>query len=312
MTHEPARILAVDDEPINLALLSETLGSRYEVHTATSGTKALELARENPPDLLLLDVVMPEMDGYETLTRWKADERTRDIPVIFVTGRNAASDQIQGLSAGAVDYITKPFEMPVVLARMETHLTLKRKSDLLSKLASLDTLTEIGNRRSFDDCLRREWRRCLRAKESLSVGMIDIDGFKLFNDTYGHGAGDTCLREVAQALLTGLRREGDHVARYGGEEFAVILPVTPLEGAVTVAESLRTRVEALAIDHRTSPTGNIVTISVGVADAMPTSDLEPAALVAAADRELYRAKRAGRNRVCHASLVIANPAPATL
>jgi len=301
-SHSTDRVLIVDDEPINLALLTETLGKRYDIRTATSGAAALELARETPPDLLLLDVVMPEMDGYEVLERFKAEEKTRDVPVIFVTGRGAASDQIQGLSAGAVDYITKPFEMPIVVARVETHLALKRKSDLLSRLASIDTLTEIGNRRRFDDLIHREWRRCLRGREHLSLAMVDIDGFKLFNDAYGHAEGDTCLRKVAQALDGAVRRGEDHVARYGGEEFAIILPATACGGALVVSEKLRMAVAALQIPHHPSPSGDHVTVSVGVATTMPSTEECVQSLIEAADKELYRAKADGRNRVSQSTL----------
>ncbi len=295
-TQQVATILIVDDEPINLAILTETLKARYEIRTASSGSIALERALHDPPDLVLLDVVMPDMDGYEVLRQWKANARTRDVPVIFVTGQGAASDQIHGLSAGAVDYITKPFEMPIVVARVETHLALKRKSDLLNYLVSIDPLTEIGNRRRFDDYLRLEWRRCQRNQQSLSIAMIDIDGFKKFNDTYGHAAGDECLRRVARQLAGAVRRGEDCVARYGGEEFGCVLPGTNLDGGIVVAETLRSGVDALAIPHRTSDVADHVTVSVGVASAV--ADGEPVErLVDAADRELYEAKRRGRNRV---------------
>lgn len=296
-TRNMDKILIVDDEPINLALLSATLGGHYDISTAASGAVALDRAAADPPDLLLLDVVMPDLDGYEVLRRWREDERTRDIPVIFVTGRGAASDQIQGLSAGAVDYITKPFEMPIVLARVETHLELKRKSDLLKQLASVDPLTEIGNRRQLDDCLHREWRAASRRQHELALVMIDIDQFKLFNDTYGHSAGDRCLRRVAQAISSSVRRGEDYLARFGGEEFAVVLPGTNEEGALVVAEKVRSSVEALAIPHSASSVSSQVTVSVGVAVTVPQRGDSIESLIEAADRQLYRAKDGGRNRV---------------
>ena len=225
-TKKADSILIVDDESINLEILAANLAPRYQVRTYTDGAAAIEHAQQTPPDLLLLDVVMPDVDGYEVLRRFKDHPSTRNVPVIFVTGRGAAKEQLRGLSAGAVDYITKPFEMPIVLARVETQLALKRKSDLLERLASIDPITEISNRRQFDDVISREWSRCARGEQSLSLMMIDIDDFKAFNDRYGHPAGDACLRQVAERMATEVNRGEDFIARYGGEEFAVVLPGT--------------------------------------------------------------------------------------
>lgn len=294
----PDTVFVVDNEPINLALLSANLEKRYNVLSYSRGAAALEAGRREPPDLMLLDVVMPEMNGYEVLRAWKQCEETKDVPVIFVTGRGAVEEQTRGLIAGAVDYITKPFQMPLVLARAETHLKLKRKSDLLDRLASIDALTEIGNRRRFEDVIDREWRRAARQQHWLSLAMLDVDVFKLFNDKYGHAAGDECLRRVAGALETTVRRGEDFVARYGGEEFAIVLPGTDLDGAQQLGEILRAAVESLAIPHIDNADRGRVTASVGVASLIPTPKGSPVRLVEAADRELYRAKELGRNRVC--------------
>ena len=198
---------------------------------------------------------------------------------------------------GAVDYITKPFSAPVVRARVRTHVSLKRRSDLLENLAFLDALTGIANRRQFDEQLDREWRRLARRGTPLSLLMIDIDHFKALNDHYGHGYGDDCLRRVAEAIDDVTGRSSDLAARYGGEEFAVILPETGLEGALAVAEKMRRAVDALKVSHATSPVADHITVSAGAAGSVPQHHGSPNELVAMADRALYRAKAAGRNCV---------------
>jgi diguanylate cyclase (GGDEF)-like protein len=261
----------------------------------------LELAAQSAPDLILLDVMMPDMDGYETCRRLKADPLTRDIPVIFVTALNNAEDEAFGLEVGAVDFISKPLNSAVVRARVRTHLTLKYQADLLRSMAFLDGLTGIANRRQFEEALQREWRACLRTGTSLALAMIDIDHFKSFNDTCGHVAGDACLRAVAGILHNDMSRPHDLIARYGGEEFACLLPDTDLEGARVKAEQLRHAVQSLGIPHEASGTAPVVTISVGLETFIPTDELTPERLVAAADAQLYKAKHAGRNRVCCAA-----------
>ena len=291
-------IFVVDNESINCELLAANLGARYRVVTHTSGPEALEAGRNEPPDLMLLDVVMPGMDGYEVLQAWKEQDETREVPVIFVTGQDAVEEQTRGLIAGAEDYITKPYQMPIVVARAETQLKLKRKSDLLHRLASIDPMTEVGNRRRFDDVLDREWRRAARKEQILSLAMLDVDNFKRFNDHYGHAAGDDCLRRVARVLMCVVRRAEDFLARYGGEEFAIILPGTDLPGAKHVGETLCRGVEALNIPHEKNSGSQWVTASVGVATVVATPDVSPVSLIEAADVQLYRAKETGRNRVC--------------
>jgi diguanylate cyclase (GGDEF)-like protein len=196
-----------------------------------------------------------------------------------------------------VDYITKPFFLPIAKARVNTQLRLKSKEELLERLANVDGLTEISNRRSFDQYLDQEWRRAKRHSAPISLILMDIDHFKKYNDNYGHGAGDTCLRQVAQALRGALHRAGDMVARYGGEEFAAVLPETKLEDAASVAEKMREAVAALAIPHLFSEVGDIVSLSLGVVDAVPAEDSSPEKLLKAADVNLYKAKESGRNRV---------------
>ncbi len=216
---EKQKILVVDDEQVNLQMLVSLLSSEYRVLVAKNGTQALTVVKSNKPDLILLDIMMPQMDGYEVCRQVKEEHASREIPVIFLTARQDAESETQGFELGAVDYITKPFHGTTVRARVQTHLGLKRKAELLEKLAFLDGLTEIPNRRSFESTLKREWGAALRRKEFISLVMIDIDMFKQYNDYYGHGTGDDCLRRVAQIVAQTLSRTGDFVARYGGEEF---------------------------------------------------------------------------------------------
>jgi diguanylate cyclase (GGDEF)-like protein len=301
MSDPRPKILAIDDTPTNLLALGAVLGGEFALQVATSGASGLALAAQSVPDLILLDVMMPDMDGYETCRRLKADPLTRDIPVIFVTALNSAEDETFGLDVGAVDFISKPLNSAVVRARVRTHLTLKHQSDLLRSMAFLDGLTGVANRRQFDEALQREWRACLRAGTSLALAMIDIDHFKSFNDTCGHQAGDACLRTIAGVLHNDMGRPHDLIARYGGEEFACLLPDTDLVGAMVKAEHLRHAVQSLGIPHEASDTAPMVTISVGVALFIPTDELTAEQLVAAADAQLYQAKHAGRNRVCCAA-----------
>lgn len=293
----PARVLVVDDSPSHLAILTESLRSEFDVRIATSGPEALRLVDETPPDLILLDILMPDMDGYEVCRRLKADFATRNIPVIFLTAKNDVADETRGLTIGAVDYIIKPVTVPIVQARVRAHVELKRRGDLLETLSLRDGLTGIPNRRRFDDCLDRAWRQAQRNGAPLSLVMADIDDFKAYNDTYGHMAGDDCLRAVARTLSHGLKRPGDLAARFGGEEFAIVLEDTDLGGALYLAEAMRLAVEALGLPHQGSRAARVVTVSLGVACSVPTPDQDPRGLLCLADRKLYEAKVAGRNRV---------------
>jgi len=293
------KILIVDDEPSNLDILMALLRDDYKVVAALNGEKALEIAKSSsPPDLILLDILMPELDGYDVCRQLKDNESTKNLPVIFVTAVSEVMDETRGFTLGAVDYITKPFHPPVVKARVKAHMELKIKSDMLEQLASIDGLTNLYNRRRLDELLDHEWNRCQRSKQPLSLVMIDIDYFKPFNDTYGHAMGDQCLKDVAWTLKDCLKRPGDIVARYGGEEFAVLLPYTDSEGADAMAERLREEVEALKIPHDSSEISRYVTISLGVATTFTSSTLVSSAeLLKAADNALYQSKKNGRNRV---------------
>jgi len=293
----PQTILIVDDTPANIEILGSILRAGYQILFATSGQDALELVAGQVPDLILLDVMMPEMDGYEVCRRLKADPRTRNVPVIFISSLSEEEDETRGLEVGAIDYISKPISAPIVKSRVRNHLELKRYRDMLENLSAMDGLTGIANRRRLDERLAQEWLRGRRNQSPLSVCMMDIDFFKPFNDRYGHAAGDNCLRRVALALASTVRRPPDFVARYGGEEFVCVLPDTDVNGAAVLADRLRDSVAALGIPHAASTVAGHVTISGGVAAVIPADDSSPAQLLEAADKLLYQAKKAGRNRI---------------
>ncbi|MEO5345632.1 MAG: diguanylate cyclase [Magnetococcus sp. YQC-9] len=290
-------VLVVDDEPANIEVLAKVLQPDHRVLFTTDPAKAMNLAEQKGPDLILLDVIMPNMDGYEVCRRLKSRGATRDIPVIFVTAMGEEQFEAIGFEAGGVDYVTKPIKPFLLRARVKTHIALKRQNDLLRRLASLDGLTGIPNRRSLDDFLRQEWHRGLRHETRLSAMLIDVDYFKKFNDSQGHQAGDACLRQIAGALTRVLERKTDLVARYGGEEFACILPETPLQGAIHTAEKIQQAVAALAIPHPKSDVAEIVTLSLGVISVTPRRGHEPEEVLAAADQLLYMAKLSGRNQL---------------
>ena len=291
-------VLIVDDSPINIEHLAQVLKDEYRIKVANSGQSGLEAARSQLPDLVLLDIVMPGMDGYQVCRKLKENDATRNIPVIFITTKSDMEDETRGLALGAVDYITKPFRAPIVKARVKTHIKLKHNSDLLEKLALIDGLTDLPNRRRFEQILKREWGRARRAQESLSVIMLDIDHFKEFNDHYGHLAGDRCLNRVAQALPIPLKRPADGIFRYGGEEFIAVLPDTDYSYALQLAEQMRAEIGKLRIPHQFSDADHpYLSISLGVTSVVPNSRITPRTLVQQADRMLYAAKKAGRNCV---------------
>ena len=291
-------LLIVDDEPGNRKILMEILGREYKIIAASNGRQAIErIEKGHMPDLILLDIMMPEMDGYEVCRRLKQNALTLNIPIIFITALDEGKDETKGFEVGAVDYITKPFYPPVVLARVNTHIALKRKNDLLEKLACLDGLTEIYNRRRFDETFKMEWKRAKRNKTDLSLILLDVDFFKRYNDHYGHSRGDTCLTRVAQAIDHHKGRPGDLAARYGGEEFVVLLPETDGTGAFTIAETIRRAVMELNIPHEHSEAADTVTISLGTATMTSQDDWQLLDFLDSVDHALYQAKKSGRNRV---------------
>jgi diguanylate cyclase (GGDEF)-like protein len=281
-------------------------------------------APEDLPILILLDINMPYMNGFQVCEHLKLSDRTREIPIIFVSARDEVLDKIRAFDIGAVDYITKPFQIAELLARVENQVVLrklrhqlqqqneqlqqeikhriiaeaalKQANVKLVKLVNLDGLTELANRRRFDEYIETEWHRLAREGRSLSLIMCDIDFFKNYNDAYGHIVGDACLRRVSQMFRDLIHRPADLAARYGGEEFAFVLPSTELEGAMIVAQSIHDALLQLEIPHEGSAVSEFVTVSMGVTSLVPMNDSVPSVLLTAADYALYRAKELGRNQ----------------
>lgn len=316
LDNKPASILIVDDDPAMILTLRKVLADLGHIRFAIRGADALRLIAEAAPDIVLLDAEMPGMSGFEVCRAIHADPSLAELPVIFVTSHTDADFEESGFNAGAVDFIGKPFKPRTVQARVKTHLRLKAVTELLRAQATTDDLTQLRNRRAFDEALRVEWARALRSKEPLALLMIDVDHFKRFNDYYGHAAGDDCLRQVAEVLRASMLRVADQAARYGGEEFAVLLPGTDMAGGLRVADKLLAAMKQAQMPHAESPVAPHVTVSIGVsaldedceawhqstADSrVPTVTAAlPKDLVRAADLALYAAKHAGRDR--HACL----------
>jgi diguanylate cyclase (GGDEF)-like protein len=279
-----------------------------EIVSAQNGEKGVQLAVAQPPDLILLDVEMQGMDGFEVCAAIRANIMLRDVPLIFVTAHAGAEFEARGLDAGAVDFIAKPFNPPIIRRRVRTHLTLKSQSDELRRLASVDGLTHLANRRAFDTTLDQEWRRSMRTGQVLSLALIDVDHFKKYNDHYGHIAGDECLRTVADAIRTAAKRSGDLVARYGGEEFALVLPGAGQEVASSLGARVLASVVARQMPHAASLVAPFVTISMGMAtitfENIDLADIlggvvqkQMELAVGVADTALYQSKSTGRNRM---------------
>jgi len=292
---ERQSILVIDDEKANLKILSELFKSKVNIVLAKNGEQGIEKAIKFKPDVILLDIIMPEMSGFEVIMQLKKHEETSAIPVIFITGLTDVVDESQGLALGACDYIQKPFHIDIVRARVDLHLKLAEQRTQLEQLANVDSLTCVPNRRKFYEMFDLEWKMSVRENTPLSQIMIDIDYFKEYNDQYGHAAGDQALKKVAQVIFKQLKRPFDFVARYGGEEFAVLLPNTPAQDAFNIMESCRQAVEDLKIEHEKNTVSKYLTISIGGVNSFPTPLMCSAATFKLADDMLYKAKGKGRN-----------------
>lgn len=294
---EKQKILIADDERINRKILSELLEEDHEVIIAKDGNQVIKRVENSDDiDLIILDIIMPNLDGYEVLKRLKESDNTKDIPVIFITGLRSMDDEEKGLKLGATDYIIKPFHPSIVKLRVENHLKFVRQRKLLENLVGRDSLTEIYNRRRFDEILTKEWGRAIRSNKPLSLIMIDVDYFKKYNDHYGHASGDVILKTVAKTIFDTLRRPADVVARYGGEEFVVILPETNIDGGKIIGEKIRAAVASLNIPHEKSEIADFISISLGGA-TISDNDLDENLLLKSADDMLYQAKGLGRNQL---------------
>ena len=319
------RILIVDDSPVAALQLEHCLAKSGHdlLDVVDDARKALRLLAETcapaadgapscqPFDLVLMDINLPGLDGITATRMIKADPHLQDIPVILISASDEKDVLEDGFNAGAIDFLTKPINLMELRARVKAALRLKEETDrrkareqelqaLKDKfelLSNLDGLTHIANRRRFDKAYAVEWLRARRDQRPLSILMIDIDHFKKYNDTYGHLQGDSCLRAVARAVAGSMHRPADLAARFGGEEFVALLPNTDASGALAIARQVQQLVEELELEHASSGVSPLVTVSVGVACALPGQDMDPDALIHAADTALYTAKNTGRNRI---------------
>ena len=310
ITIEPnlQRILLIDDDLVVRARVSESLEQDgFEAILAKDGNEGIMAYLKYRPDLILVDAVMPILDGFEFCEQIKqlGDRLT---PILMITSLDDNESVDRAFSAGATDYITKPINLSILRQRVKNLIRqsqliknqlneLQQANQNLKLLANLDSLTQLSNRRGFDDYIQKEWERMQRIKAPLSLIMCDVDFFKSYNDRYLHPNGDKCLIKVAMAMRNTVRRSGDLVARYGGEEFAIVLPNTNALGAASVAENVRTAIKNLQIAHEASSVCPYVTISVGVSTIIPNQSNDFQALIHAADRALYQSKSQGRDRV---------------
>lgn len=291
-------IMIIDDEPVNIRYMAEMLDVEYTVLSFTSGSEALKFLEASPeiPDLILLDIVMPNIDGYEVCSIIKQNPETKHIPIIFMTSLLDDSDEEKGLAIGASDYIKKPFSKIIAKTRIENQLKLKQYHDYLIESANTDQLTRVYNRKYLDTMLDKELAILSRYKGYMSLLMIDVDNFKLYNDHYGHIAGDECLKTVAACIKSVLKRKNDFCARYGGEEFVVLLPGSDAEAAKKISDKILTNIQKASIKHEYSDASNNVTVSIGYTTANEKSMCSAKQILSSADDGLYISKKTGKNR----------------
>lgn len=287
------KILVIEDSELMREMLSATIGELGDVVLAEDGKTGLKMALSEEPHLILLDVVLPDIDGFRVCEGLKKDERTKHIPVIVMTGLNSAKAEIKGLNMGAVDFFLKPFEPEIVRARVNTQLELITAREELIQMAMVDSLTNCFNRRHFMNTGDMEISRRKRHGYGLVVAAVDVDHFKPVNDTYGHEAGDLVLQEIADCLKDTVRYE-DTVGRIGGEEFAVLLPESDSRGAYSVLERVRENISGIEFVHNGQPFN--VTVSIGLTEVEYT-DVSINDSLRRADLALYDAKKSGRDRV---------------
>lgn len=295
MEHQE-KILIIDDSPVQAERLRSILQDDYTIMLANTAEMGLRYAREGSYSLILLDVVMPEMDGFVLLKKLQEEVITQHTPVILITSLNDVENEEHGLTLGAVDYITKPYHPPIVRARVNTHIKLYLYRQQLEQRAMIDPMTGVANRRGYDSCYYKRWQDAVRLKTPISLCMMDIDKFKVYNDTFGHPAGDKVIRAVAGVATDYLRRSTDFFARYGGEEFVAIIQGSGAQEAFTQLTQLRKAVEGLHIPHN-AEVSKWVTISVGGVTVLPKLSDSYDTYLKIADTMLYDAKRFGRNKV---------------
>ena len=291
-------ILIVNDVPKDVTFLRNLLKNDYTVRASTNEEAVLAIMdSKNPPDLVLFDILMQDINGHEFCRSLKADSRTWNIPVIFITPKLDEENEIKVFQMGAADYISKPFNPVVIKARVQTHAEMKKYRDYLENSSFRDGLTAIPNRRRFDEYFDSVWNFAVRESLPLSLIKINVDDFKEYNDKYGHQAGDACIIQIAGKLTTAVKRKTDLVVRYGHDEFICVLPNTRIDGAIIVAEQFRTAVLSLQIPNIYSAFNGYVTINQGAATVTPTKDLSPQILIATADEALEKSKKTGRNQI---------------
>ncbi|WP_100641751.1 diguanylate cyclase domain-containing protein [Alteromonas facilis] len=296
---EKHQILIVEDDPVNINVLVATLRDRFVLSIAKTKKKALEILDQKHVDIILLDLNLPDGNGLEICQSVRSERDTYAQPsIIVMTGSESTEDELRSLELGANDFINKPVHNRILMARIDIQIDLLRKTQLLNQLARIDGLTEVANRRAFDEALVREWHRCKRAGQPLSLLLVDVDEFKVYNDTYGHTSGDTCLRRVARLLSDVFKRASDLVARFGGEEFAIIMPNTSQQDALALANVALGKMVELSIPHKTSTVHDVVTFSGGLITTFPVDiDLSADEIINQADIQLYAAKNEGRARI---------------
>ncbi|WP_440905867.1 diguanylate cyclase domain-containing protein [Catenovulum sp. SX2] len=290
-------VLIIDDDTVMLQTMARALKDDYKVKIATDGLAGLNIIEADANiDLIILDIIMPGLKGFDVCKRIKSNPNLHKIPIIFVTALSDLPDKTQAFNLGAVDFVTKPIELPVLKARVRTHVMLKRQFDHMEQMATTDPLTQIANRRKYDDMLALEWKRAIRNQTSIALLILDIDNFKNFNDHYGHGAGDDCLTIFARLLKRCANRPTDLAARLGGEEFAVILADSDKNGATTVADRILEQLHTLHMEHKHSDCATFVTCSIGIAVMAPDFETQANLIYDQADEALYKAKHSGKNR----------------
>lgn len=295
-------ILIIEDSPLTVKILEDMLKDDYNILTSYYGIEGLEIAEKENPDLIILDILMSPMDGYETCEKLKQNYLTKSIPVIFITALGEMEDEKKGLEIGAIDYITKPFSAPIIKARVKNHLELKHSRDILAELSSLDGLTGIYNRRYFDILMEQEWNKSILSNSVLSVMLMDIDKFKMYNDNYGHLEGDECLRLVANCIKDSANKSKCITARFGGEEFVTLMPNIGNNEAKKFADNIFRALKATKIPFEVSPVDNIVTISAGLGTIYPDESHILTTFIKEVDDLLFASKFNGRNRITYKNM----------
>ena len=295
---EKNSVLIVDDENLQIKALAHLLEDEYEIFVAKNGKAAIEVAEKHKPDLILLDILMPGMDGYEAISVLKTNPKTKNIPVIFTTGLRNEEDEIKGLSHDVADYITKPFNQQIVKLRVKNQIKIVNQMQAIERLSRIDQLSNVPNRRYFVERMEADWGSAIRKFQPLSILMLDIDHFKKYNDNYGHSQGDNAIRAAAKVISGSLNRPADFVARYGGEEFVVLLPDTDQNGAAQIAERIRANIENCEIPkHESTEEPTKITVSIGTNTLVPKINDSLDLFISKADDALYKSKENGRNRV---------------